>query len=424
MPESSWESLRLDFAQLRRECAIDPPIVNAGRLIAIWTAQTASLPAHWRLEYWNATDESGITERFRSRAKFGAARRGFVGSGDDAVAYWLDELKDYAPEPYARRFMLSNGPNLPDSLYSVEIRDICGLSTDYCWECEADELRSSAGPFEAGLRSVDPFQGNFTARPLGDNPFPEDQPVHDAFEEAMWNAKEKIASFQMELLQTRFSSKAEFIQALLIFRGRWFSVTAHEATLLVGDELTGEWYDSWLDDRAKWFLEDTLARLREKDPKADPSAPPFLTQNDLDRIEHDLQFEQLRIVTNYKGVSARRVQEAIELRKAAAASATAELTPAETGGTIGADTGKVKSVFGRNIDRLRKECGWSFDDLAKVTDLDKKLILGHVNDGKGAHPKTLAIYASVFTEKMGRRVTVAELETGQAATTEIPPDYP
>ena len=69
-----------------------------------------------------------------------------------------------------------------------------------------------------------------------------------------------------------------------------------------------------------------------------------------------------------------------------------------------------KTRLGRNIDRLRKECGWSYDDLAKATDLDKKLILGHVNDGKGAYPKTLETYARTFTEKMGRPVTVAELE--------------
>lgn len=70
------------------------------------------------------------------------------------------------------------------------------------------------------------------------------------------------------------------------------------------------------------------------------------------------------------------------------------------------------SGIGRNINRLRKECGWSFDDLAKATNIDKKLILGHVNKGKGAHPKTLETYASVFTEKLGRTVTVAELEGG------------
>jgi hypothetical protein len=69
-----------------------------------------------------------------------------------------------------------------------------------------------------------------------------------------------------------------------------------------------------------------------------------------------------------------------------------------------------KTVMGANIDRLRKECGWSFDDLAEVTRIDKKRILAHVNKGSGAHPSTLEAYAEAFTEKLGRPVTVAELE--------------
>jgi hypothetical protein len=70
-----------------------------------------------------------------------------------------------------------------------------------------------------------------------------------------------------------------------------------------------------------------------------------------------------------------------------------------------------KTALARNIDRLRKECGWSFDDLARATELDKKLVLGHVNGGKGTHPKTLERYAQTFAEKLARPVTVAELES-------------
>jgi len=78
------------------------------------------------------------------------------------------------------------------------------------------------------------------------------------------------------------------------------------------------------------------------------------------------------------------------------------------------ETGPTKSYrtdFGRNVDRMRKECGWSFDQLADKTGLDKKLILGHVNDGKGARPNTVRTYAEAFTKKLNRTVTVAELES-------------
>jgi hypothetical protein len=68
------------------------------------------------------------------------------------------------------------------------------------------------------------------------------------------------------------------------------------------------------------------------------------------------------------------------------------------------------SVVGSNIDRLRKECGLSFDDLAAAAGIDKKLILGHVNAGKSPYPSTLSKYALALTKKLGRTVTVAELE--------------
>jgi hypothetical protein len=88
------------------------------------------------------------------------------------------------------------------------------------------------------------------------------------------------------------------------------------------------------------------------------------------------------------------------------------VTHREAEDAIGSDRLRkvYKTALGRNIDLLRKECGWSFDDLAVATGLDKTLILGHVNKGKGAHPSTLERYATTFTQKLGREVTVAELE--------------
>jgi len=72
-----------------------------------------------------------------------------------------------------------------------------------------------------------------------------------------------------------------------------------------------------------------------------------------------------------------------------------------------------RNITGRNIDRLRRECGWSFDDLAEKTGLDKKLVLGHVNEGKGAHPSTLKIYADAFAKGLDRKVTVSELKPAE-----------
>jgi hypothetical protein len=69
-----------------------------------------------------------------------------------------------------------------------------------------------------------------------------------------------------------------------------------------------------------------------------------------------------------------------------------------------------KSAIGRNIDRFRKECGWSFDNLAQRTGIDKTSILDHVNKGTPARPATLKIYAEAFSKRLSRPVTVADLE--------------
>ena len=67
-------------------------------------------------------------------------------------------------------------------------------------------------------------------------------------------------------------------------------------------------------------------------------------------------------------------------------------------------------TFGENISRLRKECGLSHADLAKATGIDKKSIIRHSQDRIRPRPSTLQCYASTFSEKLGREVTVAELE--------------
>ena len=68
------------------------------------------------------------------------------------------------------------------------------------------------------------------------------------------------------------------------------------------------------------------------------------------------------------------------------------------------------TAIGRNIDILRKECGWSFDVLAARTLIDKKSILSHVNKGVRPTPRILAEYAQAFTRALGRTITAPDLE--------------
>jgi DNA-binding XRE family transcriptional regulator len=68
------------------------------------------------------------------------------------------------------------------------------------------------------------------------------------------------------------------------------------------------------------------------------------------------------------------------------------------------------AATGRNIDTLRKECGWSFDELAEATGIDKKSILSHVNKGARPIPRILKEYAQAFSKALGRKITAPDLE--------------
>lgn len=76
----------------------------------------------------------------------------------------------------------------------------------------------------------------------------------------------------------------------------------------------------------------------------------------------------------------------------------------------GANKEESHTYIGGNIDKLRKECGWSLDKLAEETGIDKKLILSHVNKGARPIPRILKEYAEAFSKALGRRITAPDLE--------------
>lgn len=69
------------------------------------------------------------------------------------------------------------------------------------------------------------------------------------------------------------------------------------------------------------------------------------------------------------------------------------------------------SNIGKNIQRLKRECGWTFDELADETFLDRKQIIMHAHGRSNPRPRNLRKYADVFSKKLGRRITPADLET-------------
>jgi hypothetical protein len=72
-------------------------------------------------------------------------------------------------------------------------------------------------------------------------------------------------------------------------------------------------------------------------------------------------------------------------------------------------TNAIKAI-GRNLDNLRKECGWSLGQLAAKTGIDKKSIVSHVKKRVRPTPRILKLYADAFTNELGRKITVLDLE--------------
>jgi hypothetical protein len=68
-----------------------------------------------------------------------------------------------------------------------------------------------------------------------------------------------------------------------------------------------------------------------------------------------------------------------------------------------------KNIIGKNIDRLRLECGWSKNELAIRMNLDREQVRGHLTGKVKPRERALKIYSDMFTSALERKVTVAEL---------------
>lgn len=67
------------------------------------------------------------------------------------------------------------------------------------------------------------------------------------------------------------------------------------------------------------------------------------------------------------------------------------------------------SALAANLDHLRVEAGWSFDDLYKATGISKKLSIGHIRHNKGITPHNLRAYVDAFQKALKCKLTVQDL---------------
>lgn len=72
----------------------------------------------------------------------------------------------------------------------------------------------------------------------------------------------------------------------------------------------------------------------------------------------------------------------------------------------------IKTRIGRNIDKFRKECGWSKSELARIMeDSDKSLVLDHIKGRVKPCAERMKDYAELFSHKLQIQITVALLES-------------
>jgi len=161
----------------------------------------------------------------------------------------------------------------------------------------AQQLPSSPDQIQSAV--PDFFKADTSARPLGDNPFPLDHPAHEVFEESTWEAKQAIGKLQ-SLLLVPYDTPAELLQSIFKFRTGYFNVVVKHAMCILGNRESALWYESWINDFTKFFLDDTVSRIKSQDPKADPKAPPYFDSESVNRFERDLTLELMRIVGHYK----------------------------------------------------------------------------------------------------------------------------
>ena len=64
---------------------------------------------------------------------------------------------------------------------------------------------------------------------------------------------------------------------------------------------------------------------------------------------------------------------------------------------------------GQNIERLRFEIGFSYEKLATRMGVERKTVQANASGRTRPRPQTLKLYADVFSEELGRPVSVEEI---------------
>ena len=73
------------------------------------------------------------------------------------------------------------------------------------------------------------------------------------------------------------------------------------------------------------------------------------------------------------------------------------------------DRPRSVTAVGQNIERLRYEIGFSYEELASSMGVERKTVQANASGRTRPRPQTLKLYADVFSDKLGRPVSVEEI---------------
>ena len=246
--------------------------------------------------------------------------------------------------------------------------------------------------------------------PVKKNPFPVNDPRHGIWSVATREAQEALHRFNARMLKHSRQPVVlgpgghnAWVEDMVAGK---YDIWGNRGLSVVRTSDAVSAYDRWLFAYAQIWLETIRDDARRQaESRIDSRVEDLLVQLKarlMERLEH-WRAEARKWVAEWE-------VHADSTWEAANAPLAGEVVARDIDGSNRHPTA-YKTALGRNIDRLRKECGWSFDELSVASTVDKKSILRHVNAGGGAYPRTVKAYADAFTERLGRTVTPAELET-------------
>jgi ribosome-binding protein aMBF1 (putative translation factor) len=418
-----WKDFRKEFEQLTREEQGREIVITKGKALQsmdhllrascsytkhpeVWEKGKPEQGCFCLLEtpphgVWDYSD--GVSENFLERFRLCVAKAGRAlldyPKGTDAEDFWL------------HRLYLDLLKNNSDQLFAASqeggmIVSVCVASATFCSRLERKALetngaeeRSSADTAEGKHthRSHDGGRMSWEQEQLEINP----ALIEDAAKDTtLWLQANPSAEERVHVLA---------IQAGLADLARIVERRMNHLTSVA--RMSGGRMGK---DDASWSQ--TVAQVLSRLKKAREARGNKVVGNGLVRLAINLPEAlpgSLRVVTDAEMEAERKGLRKIWVDYSEAESSRVENNEKTTRSPESAPTNAaadLKMRIGQNIEKLKKECGWSADKLADKTGIDKKSILSHMHGKSKPNPKTLKEYAQAFSKELNRPITANKLE--------------